>query len=283
MSYIDKISVGGTVYDIQDSNAAPQTEVDELKSAVTSLEGAVEQLESGSLSALGASEGQVPVADGEGEWAWGDAPGGGGTVTDVQVNGVSVLDAQGVANVPMITPTTPGVAKVEQYSAYGINVRNDGTLQVVTASDAQIKSGDASNDRRPITPSNQHQSTFYALAKAAGADMKDIASTTVGTYPEAQKSAISTMLNGSVAVTGTTPSITALPGIRYICGEVATLDITIPVSGIVDVVFESGSTPTVLTATGVTWPSWFDATALEANTTYEISIADGYGAVMTWA
>lgn len=37
MSYIDKISVGGTVYDIQDSNAAPQTEVDELKSAVDGL------------------------------------------------------------------------------------------------------------------------------------------------------------------------------------------------------------------------------------------------------
>lgn len=36
MSYIDKISVGGTVYDIQDSNAAPQTEVDELKSAIVS-------------------------------------------------------------------------------------------------------------------------------------------------------------------------------------------------------------------------------------------------------
>lgn len=37
MSYIDKISVGGTVYDIQDSNAAPQTEVDELKSAMSAV------------------------------------------------------------------------------------------------------------------------------------------------------------------------------------------------------------------------------------------------------
>ena len=113
--------------------------------------------------------------------------------------------------------------------------------------------------------------------------MASLASTTVGVYPEAQKSAISTMLNGSVPVSGTTPTITALPGIRYVCGEVATLDITLPANGIVDVVFESGSTPTVLTATGVTWPAWFDATALEANTTYEISIADGYGAVMSWS
>lgn len=278
MSYIDKISVGGTVYDIQDSNAAPQTEVDELKSAVTSLEGAVEELESGSLSALGASEGQVPIADGEGEWAWGDAPGGGGTVTDVQVNGVSVL-SQGVANVPVASGTNLGAIKV---SGYGLQMQNDSnTISSKPANNNEIKAGVRAWEA--IVPTSQHVSTFYGLAKAAGADMKDIASTTVGTYPEAQKSAISTMLNGAVAVTGTTPSITALPGIRYICGEVATLDITLPASGCFDVVFESGSTPTVLTATGVTWPSWFDATALEANTTYEISIADGYGAVMTWA
>lgn len=38
MSYIDKISVGGTEYDIQDSSAARQGEVDELKSAVERIE-----------------------------------------------------------------------------------------------------------------------------------------------------------------------------------------------------------------------------------------------------
>ena len=45
MSYIDKISVGGTVYDIQDSNAAPQTEVDDLKSAVANVEGELYEAE----------------------------------------------------------------------------------------------------------------------------------------------------------------------------------------------------------------------------------------------
>ena len=207
----------------------------------------------------------------------GGGGGGGGAVDDVRVNGVSVVSG-GVANVPMAGNNVAGAVIIG--STYGIDLSN-GTLVINGASAAAVKSG--TNSYTPVTPVRQHESIFYGLAKAAGADMKDIASTTVGTYPEAQKSAISQMLNGSVSVTGSTPSITALPGIRYVCGECTTLDITLPASGIVDVVFESGSTPTVLTATGVTWPSWFDPTALEANTTYEISIADGYGAVMTWA
>ena len=85
-------------------------------------------------------------------------------------------------------------------------------------------------------------------------------------------------------VSGTTPSITGVSGMRYICGEVSTLSITPPASGIIDVIFTSGSTPTVLTVPStVKFPEWFDPTSLVANTTYEINIADGvYGAVMAW-
>ena len=88
------------------------------------------------------------------------------------------------------------------------------------------------------------------------------------------------MLNGAVSVSGTTPSITALPGVRYICGQVDTLTIVVPSSGCIDVTFESGSTPTVLTVTpptGMTikWANGFDPSSLEANTTYEINIMDG--------
>lgn len=89
-------------------------------------------------------------------------------------------------------------------------------------------------------------------------------------------------------VTGSTPSITAQASVRYVCGECSTLTITTPASGIVDVVFESGSTPTVLTVTPPTgmamkWANGFDPTALDANTTYEINVMDGvYGVVGTW-
>ena len=86
----------------------------------------------------------------------------------------------------------------------------------------------------------------------------------------------------TVNVSGSTPSITAEANHRYVCGEVSTLSITPPVSGIFEVIFTSGSTATVLSTTGITWPSWFDATSLDANTVYEINVQDSYALVATW-
>ena len=194
-------------------------------------------------------------------------------VTDVQVNGTSVV-ADGVANVPMASDNALGTVKVAVYT-HGLVVASDGTLKIQNANPQQIQNG--AEAFRPIIPGRQHESTFYGLAKAAGADMRNISGVTVGIYPEAQKSAIHEMLNGPVTISGTTPSITALAGIQYVCGECATLDITLPVSGCIDVVFQSGSTPTVLTITpqtGMTveWANGFDSTALEADTLYELNI-----------
>lgn len=218
--------------------------------------------------------------------------GGGGTgITDVQVNGTSVVSG-GVANVPIASSSVLGV--ISASDNYGISISASGTAIIKSAASSIIKLAGGGNTAeqtqavyRPVTPKFQHEAAFYGLAKAAGADMKDIASTTVGIYPAAQKSAISTMLHAPETVTGTTPTITALAGVQYVCGEVSTLDITLPASGCVDVRFESGSTPTVLTITpptGVTvkWAGGFDPTALEANTVYEINIADGLGVAASW-
>lgn len=225
--------------------------------------------------------GKIKYKDSNDEFQTLDAVGG---IGDVQVNGTSIVQ-NGVANVPVAGNDVLGVVKVynDNYGVY-INTSNN-QLRIKSASDTNLKGG--SNSYLPLTASVQHTSAFYGLAKAAGADMKDISSTTIGVYPEAQKSAISTMLNGSVSVTGSTPTITALPGIRYVCGEVTTLDITLPASGIVDVVFESGSTATTLTITPPTgqtvkWANGFDPTSLDANTTYEINIADGLGVAVGW-
>lgn len=89
----------------------------------------------------------------------------------------------------------------------------------------------------------------------------------------------------TVIVSGTTPSITGVENTRYICGEVDTISITPPQSGLIDVRFESGSTPAVLTLPNtVRLPDWFDDSALETNRVYEINIADGeFAAVMSWA
>ena len=86
-----------------------------------------------------------------------------------------------------------------------------------------------------------------------------------------------------VTVMGSTPSITGESGKRYVCGTVDSISITPPQTGIIDVVFTSGTTPAVLTATGVTWPSWFNPNSLNASTVYDTTIKDGYGVVNTWA
>lgn len=87
-----------------------------------------------------------------------------------------------------------------------------------------------------------------------------------------------------INVPGTDVTITGVANTRYICGEVSTISITPPRSGIIDVIFTSGSSVAVLTVPNtVKWPSGFDPTSLETNTTYEMNIMDGvYGAVMTW-
>ena len=87
-----------------------------------------------------------------------------------------------------------------------------------------------------------------------------------------------------VTVTGSTPAITGESGKRYVCGTVDSISITPPGTGIIDVVFSSGTTPTVLTVPNtVRFPAWFNSASLDASTTYEINIMDGInGAVMAW-
>ena len=212
----------------------------------------------------------------------------GNTVQDVQLNGTSILNAQGVANVPVASGANLGAVKVHNDASYGISVnQTEKDIRINTGSEAQIKGGN--NYYRPIVPVNQHISVFYGLAKLAGADMAQ-SSNPVGQFTDDAKSKISDMLNAPVSVSGTTPTITGKAGLRYICGEVATLTITAPASGCIDVIFESGSTPTVLTVTSaktgvsaIKWANGFDPTALEANTTYEINILDGeLGVVGSW-
>lgn len=111
-------------------------------------------------------------------------------VTDVQVAGTSVLDAQGVANVPRAGTSTLGVVRLNP--SYGIHITENGYLYTVSASSAQVKAGTI--DNRPVTPSIQHTSAFYGLAKAAGDITQSQSSNAVGTYTDEAKIAIQKML-----------------------------------------------------------------------------------------
>lgn len=203
-------------------------------------------------------------------------------VDDVQINGSSIVE-NGVANVPIADGNTAGVVKINPY--FGIGIFN-GQLVLNAAQISDIKNANTST--KAVSAVFQHASTFYGLAKASGDTTQSQSDNPVGQYTDEAKSAISSMLNAPESVSGMTPTITAKAGVRYICGECTTLDITTPESGIVDITFTSGATPTVLTVTpptGMTmmWANGFDSTALEANTVYEINIMDGCkGVTCSW-
>lgn len=203
-----------------------------------------------------------------------------GYLTDVQINGSSIVD-NGVANVPIATANTVGVVKSS--ISGGTGLLNDGSIVLNPANWLEMKKANA--QYKPVTAKFIASATFYGLAQAAGDTTQNTNTSdsvnSVGNYTEEAKSAISNMLNGAVQVSGTDPTITAKSGIRYICGEILSLNFTPSANGICDVMFTSGSTPTVLTLPNtVKMPEWF---TIEANMTYEINIADGiYGVVTSW-
>ena len=191
-------------------------------------------------------------------------------------------DSDFVSNTDYASSSTGGVVKINDY--YGLSMLSGGTATTSPAQSAAIKAG--ATPYCPIVPSKQHESAFYGLAKAAGDVTQSASSNAVGTYTDTAKTKIKEMLGveKTVTVSGQTPTITAEANTRYICGEVTSISFTPSSTGICDVQFTSGSTVTVLTLPNtVKMPEWFDASALETDTIYEINILDGvYGAVMSW-
>lgn len=110
-------------------------------------------------------------------------------VSDVQINGNSIV-SDGVATVPIANSSSLGVIKLN--GNYGV-VRNSSNIGVINkAVTADTKTG--TDEYKPIVPYNQHESTFYGLAKASGDTTQSASSNAVGTYTDEAKSAIQTML-----------------------------------------------------------------------------------------
>ena len=112
-----------------------------------------------------------------------------GYLTDVQINGTSIV-SDGVANVPLCTSNGLGVIKVRPSGQGGVFV-SGGELVTQKANSTNVKSG--SHQYQVITPYCQHESTFYGLAKSAGADEKD-STLPVGQYTDNAKDSIQNML-----------------------------------------------------------------------------------------
>ena len=166
--------------------------------------------------------------------------------------------------------------------------QGDHTFNVMDGDVSDLDAGEIAFDDTETYPADTVGAEISSV-KSALADKLDepSAAGTAGQVLTLDSNLDPVWAGGTVSVSGSTPSITAQPGVRYVCGECATLDISVPATGIVDIVFESGSTATVLTITPPTgatlsWANGFDPTALEADTTYELNIMDCKGVAASW-
>ena len=230
-----------------------------------------------------------------------------GTVTTIYANGTAIAEIsdgeQGSPGTPGYSPTAT-VTKVGSTATITITDKNGTT----TASISDGENGQPGQDGEPgadgysptatvtksgdtvtITITDKNGTTTASVSDGSDGQ-PGVGIPTGGTAGQILAKASGTNYDTAwvdkesvVTVSGTDPVIIGVADTRYICGEVYTISITPPQSGIIDVVFESGSTPAVLTLPNtVKMPAWFDGT-LSANTVYEINIMDGiYGAVMTW-
>lgn len=114
-----------------------------------------------------------------------------GPVQDVQVAGTSIMN-DGIANIPGAGPNTAGVVRIGQDYGIGLLTSTGTRIIISKATDALIKEG--TQTYKPIVSSNQHQATFYGLAKAAGDTSQSASSNAVGTYTQEAKKKIRTML-----------------------------------------------------------------------------------------
>lgn len=180
-------NLAGAIDDVGDL----KTEIDDLSTA-TSLDVGK------ALSPKTVSDGKVT------EWQYKAI--GGGTVEDVQVNATSIVDGNGVAEIPVADANMKlGLVQWASNGFYGVVANNTGRLYIYNAPESDIKAG--TSLYKPITPSNQDAASFYGLAKAAGDSTQSASANAVGTYTDAAKSAIQSMLGIPDALNETTEAV----------------------------------------------------------------------------
>lgn len=204
------------------------------------------------------TDGQALLWDGTNEeWKPGTVQGGGGSVTDVTVGGTSVVNQQGVAEVPEIP-------------------------EAVVAQELSIDSTPTANSTNLVTSGGVASALSGKQATlVSGTNIKTINSTSL-------------LGSGDIAISANTPKATTipagglLPNVYYALGTLTgsvTLSMASPTaSGILNqyfFTFDTGSTaPTITWSNLIT--SWFGGSAPTINSSkhYEVSVVDGVGVCM---
>ena len=88
--------------------------------------------------------------------------------------------------------TTPEAGGVTDVQVNGTSVVSGGVANIVKATDAQVKAGTETG--KILVPSLQDASTFFGLAKAAGDTTQSVSNNAVGVYTETAKSKITSMI-----------------------------------------------------------------------------------------
>lgn len=136
------------------------------------------------------------------------------TVTDVQINGTSILN-DGIANVPMASANNLGLVKIN--NNYGIVIDPaTGNILTYTAGSNIIKEG--TNQYRPIVPHYQQNAVFYGLATAAGDTTQSQSSNSIGSYTDIAKEKIQSMLGITQMLAPENPNLVATQA--YSIGDV---------------------------------------------------------------
>ncbi len=296
MSYLDKITVGGTTYDVQDSAAVHFTE--------QSLTAAQQLQARGNVNAacetvMETITGNVPF-----DGTDGNATNRNCTVTRAgQRYTFSRTSAHSSNSDFSLMPKMHGA----NYSSTGANYATwcaEATLKLkagqryrLTARIVSGAFGSESDNSFTIYPKNEANTTLSnrPIILKLGRNTVDFIFS--GTYFAVMCFVSSSFYTGDTPividialeeitndrrVSGTDPVINADADTMYICGQCDTLNFTPCAKGVCGVRFESGTTQTVLTLPNtVKMPSWW--TGVEASRIYEISIADGvYGVVTSW-
>lgn len=111
-------------------------------------------------------------------------------VGDVLIDGTSIVDENGDADIPVMAQGRFGVAKIG--ANQGIRIDSDGLLRISGATIDMIKSG--VNYDRPINTAGTVAAAFYGMAKAAGDTTQSQSDNAVGNYTDEAKQKILAML-----------------------------------------------------------------------------------------
>lgn len=158
----------------------------------------------------------------------------------------------------------PGALEIDTtFSIQGLVPDSKATGDRLNALEEAVGDLDELEDKVDAIPDTPTTNGDYILRRANG----------VNTYAQFTASGMNL-----VSLSGSTVTQTGAANTMYICGTLTELTFAAPLSGICGIRFSTGSTPTVLTVTGVSyWMNGFDPTSLEASKTYEINILNTVG------